>query len=112
MTSLFMGVDDGVDISPTKPKQRTLSYDSVAIAIGSWGKKDEKPKMLPFLLSSFSVQPKGSPLMAYRRRGGTDYGHFLSRFQKFYSQSHNNPNPNMCSIKMFQKLSFLEKMID
>jgi hypothetical protein len=43
-----MGVDDGVDISPTKSKQRTLSYDCVAIAIGSWGKKDEKPKMLPF----------------------------------------------------------------
>ena len=81
MTSLFMGVDDGVDISPTKSKQRTLSYGCVAIAIGSWGKKDEKPKMLPFLLSSFSVQPKGSPLMAYRSRGGTDYGLFLSKFQ-------------------------------
>ena len=76
-----MGVDDVVDISPTKSKQRTLSYDCVAIAIGSWGKKDEKPKMLPFLLSSFSVQPKGSPLMAYRSRGGTDYGLFFSRFQ-------------------------------
>ena len=69
MTSLFMGVDDGVDISPTKSKQRTLSYGCVAIAIGSWGKKDEKPKMLPFLLSSFSVQPKGSPFNGIQNQG-------------------------------------------
>ena len=83
-------------------------YGCVAIAIGSWGKKDEKPKMLPFLLSSFSVQPKGSPLMAYRSRGGTNYGLFLSKFQILWGQSH-NPNPNMYSTKMSQKQSFFRK---
>ena len=106
MTSLFMGVDHGVDISPTKSKQRTLSYGCVAIAIGSWGKKDEKPKMLPFLLSSFSVQPKGSPLMAYRRRGGTDYGLFFYIFQILYG-TNNNPNPNKYPLEISEKLSFV-----
>ena len=79
MTSLFMGVDDGVDISPTKSKQRTLSCSNSNRQLGK-ERREAKNAALPSLLIFCSA--KGFSFNGIQKQGRHGLWTFFVKISK------------------------------